>query len=125
MLVAAFRATLEEVIEADHPLCATRRGDTAAQAHDVEEVLRALDVDPDDHEQLIEVWNKVDRLDAEAHATENIAERRGEDRPVLVALTGRGLMPCSARSKSDGVSLDLVLDPADGAGVAGCIVIRK
>ena len=43
MLVAAFRATLEEVIEADvilHVRDATHE-DTAAQAHDVEEVLRA------------------------------------------------------------------------------------
>jgi GTP-binding protein HflX len=52
MLVAAFRATLEEVIEADvilHVRDATHE-DTAAQAHDVEEVLRALDIDPDDHD---------------------------------------------------------------------------
>src|SRR5215470_5084186 len=48
MLVAAFRATLEEVVEADiilHVRDATHE-DTAAQAHDVEEVLRALDIDP-------------------------------------------------------------------------------
>jgi GTP-binding protein HflX len=51
MLVAAFRATLEEVVEADvilHVRDATHE-DTAAQAHDVEEVLRALDIDPNDH----------------------------------------------------------------------------
>src|SRR5882724_10281627 len=125
MLVAAFRATLEEVIEADvilHARDATHE-DTAAQAHDVEEVLRALDIDPDDHERLIEVWNKVDTLDAEARLQlENIAERRGEDRPVLTsALTGEGLDhllgAIEERLARKRIVLDLVLDPADGAGV--------
>ncbi len=48
MLVAAFRATLEEVIEADVILHVrdVSREDTEAQSHDVEEVLRALGVDP-------------------------------------------------------------------------------
>ena len=126
MLVAAFRATLEEVIEADvilHVRDATHE-DTAAQAHDVEEVLRALDIDPDDHERLIEVWNKVDTLDAEARLQlENIAERRVEDRPVLTsALTGEGLdrllRAIEERLARKRIVLDLVLDPADGAGVS-------
>jgi GTPase len=126
MLVAAFRATLEEVIEADvilHVRDATHE-DTAAQAHDVEEVLRALDIDPDDHERLIEVWNKVDTLNAEARLQlENIAERRAEDRPVLTsALTGEGLDhllgAIEERLARKRIVLDLVLDPADGAGVS-------
>jgi GTP-binding protein HflX len=98
--------------------------DTAAQAHDVEEVLRALDIDPNDRERLIEVWNKIDRLSAEARAQmENVAERRGDNRPVLVsALTGQGLDALldmvEARLALRRVVLDLVLDPADGAGVS-------
>ena len=125
MLVAAFRATLEEVIEADiilHVRDATHE-DTAAQAHDVEEVLRALEIDPNDHERIIEVWNKIDRLDADARAQlENIAARR-EDRPALVsALTGEGLdsllTTIEQRLALRRVVLDLVLDPADGAGVS-------
>ena len=66
MLVAAFRATLEEVIEADVILHVrdVAHEDTEAQAHDVEEVLRALGIDPNDRTRLIEVWNKIDRLDA-------------------------------------------------------------
>src|SRR5437660_5645454 len=65
MLVAAFRATLEEVIEADVILHVrdVSHEDTEAQSHDVAEVLRRLDVDPGDEQRLIEVWNKVDRLD--------------------------------------------------------------
>ncbi len=63
-LVAAFRATLEEVVQADlilhvrdiaHP-------DTAAQARDVEAVLRQLGLAPEESGRFIEVWNKVDLL---------------------------------------------------------------
>src|SRR5207247_7812697 len=66
MLVAAFRATLEEVIEADVILHVrdVSHGDTAAQSQDVAEVLRDLGIEPDDP-RLIEVWNKIDRLDPE------------------------------------------------------------
>jgi GTP-binding protein HflX len=126
MLVAAFRATLEEVIEADvilHVRDATHE-DTGAQAHDVEEVLRALDIDPNDNARLIEVWNKIDRLGADARAQmENVAERRGDNRPVLVsALNGEGLDALldtiAARLALRRVVLDLSLDPADGAGVS-------
>jgi GTP-binding protein HflX len=127
MLVAAFRATLEEVVEADvilHVRDATHE-DTAAQAHDVEEVLRALDIDPNDHTRLIEVWNKVDRLDPDARAQmENVAARRdGDERPALVsAITGEGcdalLDVIEQRLAKSRVVLDLVLDPADGAGVS-------
>jgi len=126
MLVAAFRATLEEVIEADvilHVRDATHE-DTAAQAHDVEDVLRALDIDPNDNARLIEVWNKIDRLNADARTQmENVAERRGDNRPVLAsALTGEGLDALlgmiEARLALSRVVLDLVLDPADGAGVS-------
>jgi GTP-binding protein HflX len=126
MLVAAFRATLEEVIEADvilHVRDATHE-DTGALAHDVEEVLRALDIDPNDNARLVEVWNKIDRLGADARAQmENVAERRGDNRPVLVsALNGEGLDALldtiAARLALRRVVLDLSLDPADGAGVS-------
>ena len=95
MLVAAFRATLEEVIEADVILHVrdVSHEDTEAQSHDVEEVLRALGIDPDDEDRLIEVWNKIDRLDADGRTRlQNLAERQpAGQRPVLVsALTGRG-----------------------------------
>jgi GTP-binding protein HflX len=98
--------------------------DTAAQAHDVEEVLRALDIDPNDHARIIEVWNKIDRLGSDARAQlENVAARRSENRPVPVsALTGEGLdallVAIEARLALTRVVLDLVLDPADGAGVS-------
>jgi GTP-binding protein HflX len=127
MLVAAFRATLEEVIEANVILHVrdVSHEDTEAQLHDVEEVLRALGLEPNDEQRLIEVWNKVDRLDAEGRTRlKNLAERRPAGRrPVLVsALTGEGLDDLSSaieeRLSVHRVVLDLSLDPADGAGVS-------
>jgi GTP-binding protein HflX len=127
MLVAAFRATLEEVIEADVILHVrdVSHEDTEAQSHDVEEVLSALGIDPNEEQRLIEVWNKIDRLDADGRTRlKNLAERRPEDQqPVLVsALTGQGaddlVKAIEARLGLRRVVLDLVLDPADGAGMS-------
>jgi GTP-binding protein HflX len=127
MLVAAFRATLEEVIEADVILHVrdASHADTEAQSHDVEEVLRALGIETDKDERLIEVWNKIDLLDAPSRdALVNLAERRPAGRrPVPTsALTGEGLdrlnAAIEARLSISRVVLDLVLDPADGAGVS-------
>jgi GTP-binding protein HflX len=131
MLVAAFRATLEEVIEADvilHVRDITHE-DAEAQLADVENVLRQLGIDPQDvssgKRALIEVWNKIDRLDADARGRlRNLAERRpAETRPVLVsAITGEGLDALSAaiesRISAGRVLIDLVLEAADGAGVS-------
>ena len=125
MLVAAFRATLEEVIEADVILHVrdASHADTEAQSHDVEEVLRALGIEIGQDERLIEVWNKIDRLDAESRiALTNLAERT-DRRPVLVsALTGEGVDTLAAaietRLGARRVVLELTLNPADGAGVS-------
>jgi GTPase len=127
MLVAAFRATLEEVIEADMILHVRdlSHEDSDAQARDVEKVLRELDVDPNDKHRLVEVWNKIDRLDPEARTRiANVAARQDADaRAILVsALTGEGLdrltAAVEARLAQSRTMLDLVLDPADGAGVS-------
>ena len=127
MLVAAFRATLEEVIEADLILHVRdiAHEDSEAQLGDVGEVLRSLDIDPDDSDRLIEVWNKIDRLDAASRdRVTNLAARRpAERRPVLAsALTGEGIDTLLATIErhigTARVTLDLVLDVADGAGVS-------
>jgi GTP-binding protein HflX len=127
MLVAAFRATLEEVIEADLILHVrdVSHEDTQAQSHDVEEVLRQLGVAPQDGERLLEVWNKIDRLDEDGHSRiRNLADRQpAGHRPVLVsALSGEGLdllaAEIEARLAARRITLDLVLDAADGAGVS-------
>jgi GTP-binding protein HflX len=125
MLVAAFRATLEEVIEADlilhvHDVSHT---DTEAQSLDVENVLGQLGIAPQNGERLIEVWNKIDRLDEAARdSLRNLADRQAR-RPVLVsAQSGEGLdlliAEIERRLAASRVMLDLVLDVADGAGVS-------
>jgi len=127
MLVAAFRATLEEVIEADLILHVRdlSHDDAEAQSLDVEEVLRQLGIAAQDEARLIEVWNKVDLLDRAARERlDNRAERqRAGRRPVLVsALSGEGLDrlvgEIEARLAARRVTLDLVVDAADGAGVS-------
>jgi len=126
MLVAAFRATLEEVVEADVILHVRdmSHADSEAQSHDVEKVLEELGIAPADR-RLIEVWNKIDRLDAEGRAgLANLAERQpAERRPVaLSALTGEGVdrlvAAIEARLGESRQTLHLVLDPADGAGLS-------
>ena len=126
MLVAAFRATLEEVIEADVILHVRDMSheDAAAQSHDVEKVLEELGIAPSD-KRLIEVWNKIDRLDAEGRARLlNLAERQApERRPVTVsALSGEGLpqllAAIEARLGESRLTLELSLDPSDGAGLS-------
>ena len=96
MLVAAFRATLEDAIEADVVLHVrdVSHSDTEAQASDVSAILRDLGIDPDRHEKLIEVWNKVDLLpDHEREQLLNRASLRPEEtRPVVIsALSGEGI----------------------------------
>jgi GTP-binding protein HflX len=127
MLVAAFRATLEEVIEADLILHVrdVSHADTEAQSLDVEQVLTQLDIEPHDGARLLEVWNKIDRLDPDAGIRlRNRAERQPAGRrPVLVsALSGEGIdrlaAEIEARLAARRVTLDLVIDAADGAGVS-------
>jgi len=126
MLIAAFRATLEEVTEADIIIhvrdCAHE--DTEAQAEDVAAILRELGIDPDDHGRVIEAWNKIDLLDRDGRERlANIAARKEpETRPVLVsALTGEGmtalLSAIEARLAAKRALLSIALDPADGAGL--------
>jgi GTPase len=131
MLIAAFRATLEEVVEADVILHVrdVSHEDAEAQSRDVEKILHELGIEPrkevDDRRLLIEVWNKIDRLDAAARERlANIAERRESvDRPVLVsATTGEGLQDLAGlietRLAANREVIELHLDPADGAGVS-------
>jgi len=94
-LVAAFRATLEEVSEADIILHVR---DIAAdyseqQKHDVEHVLTELGVETaEGATNIVEVWNKADLLDDARRAHVETLAARGENPPVLVsAATGEGL----------------------------------
>ncbi len=90
-LVAAFRATLEEVLSADL-ICHVRdisHPETDSQAEDVRRILADLGVDQEI--KTIEVWNKLDRLsEADLETRQNMAAR---DDSIFVtsALTGAGL----------------------------------
>jgi GTP-binding protein HflX len=124
MLVAAFRATLEEVIEANLILHVrdVSHGDAEAQLSDVEEVLKELGIDLAAG-TVIEVWNKADRLsDAERDRLANFA-RRKTPQPLLVsALTGEGVdaikQLIETRIADTRTTFEISLDAADGAGAS-------
>lgn len=124
-LVAAFRATLEEVIEADllvhvrdlsHP-------DTEAQAADVQAILHSLGVtEGEGRVPMIEVLNKADKLDPETH---DAAEERAERDPDVLlasALTGEGIEQLKSllaqRLQSPGEIREIGLHPSDGQRLA-------
>jgi GTPase len=127
MLVAAFRATLEDVVEADILLHVrdVSHGETEAQAGDVAVVLRELGIDPDDTRRIIEVWNKADLLspgDRERLAA--TSERAGEEkRPILIsALTGEGapelLSTIEQHLAMGRLTYEVDVAPEDGQGLA-------
>ena len=120
-LVAAFRATLEEVVSADlivhvrdisHP-------DSDAQRADVEEVLKEIGADG---AVRIEAWNKIDLLGpAEAEAIRAEAARR-EDVAVISALSGEGvpalLAAVSGRLRKEAKVRTITLSASDGELIA-------
>ncbi|MDP9422505.1 MAG: GTPase HflX [Pseudomonadota bacterium] len=92
-LVAAFRATLEEVAAADlilhvrdiaHP-------DSEAQAADVEAVLTSLGLSEENSPPRLEIWNKLDLLSSEQRAEILGEAKRRDDVVALSALTGEGV----------------------------------
>ncbi|MCP5088872.1 MAG: GTPase HflX [Rhodobacteraceae bacterium] len=92
-LVAAFRATLEEVLDADiilhirdisHP-------DTQAQADDVKDILADLGISDLAQDRMIEVWNKTDLLPPAARQTAENQAARNEQVLAISALNGDGL----------------------------------
>jgi len=125
-LVAAFRATLEEVLEADVILHVRdiSHEDAEAQQRDVDAVLRQLGIDPASG-RILEVWNKIDRFSAEEREKlANIAARRSAEHPCLLvsAETGEGiealLVAIEDRLAAARITLDLSIDAADGAGIS-------
>ena len=126
-LVAAFRATLEEVLEADIIVHVRdiSQPDTEAQKRDVESVLQQLGFDEHDEDRIIEVWNKIDRFDdAGREQLRNIALRQPRERkPFMVsAVTGEGLdallLAIEERLGAAKTTLHLSIDAADGAGMS-------
>ena len=101
MLVAAFRATLEEVVEADLVLHVRdiASAESEKQARDVERVLKDLGIDAAAPEaRVIEVWNKIDLLSQARRADLRAQAKHAEHGPILVSAgTGRGIDDLLAR----------------------------
>ncbi|MCD2359855.1 GTPase HflX [Sulfitobacter mediterraneus] len=90
-LVAAFRATLEEVLAADI-ICHVRdisHDETEEQARDVLEILTSLGVP--EETRTFEIWNKIDQLTPEAADAMRQRAERDENVLAISAITGEGL----------------------------------
>jgi GTP-binding protein HflX len=120
-LIAAFRATLEEVQEAELILHVRDVADeaSASQRADVNTVLRELDIDAEaEPERLLEVWNKADLLDEVALGrVESEARRAGA--VVVSATTGLGLEALRAeierRLNLKRETIEISLKPDEGS----------
>ena len=123
-LVAAFRATLEEVVSADlivhvrdisHP-------DREAQRADVEAVLAEIGVAREEGARIIEAWNKIDALAADEAERVGAESARREDVVMISALTGAGveeLLACAARLLRSGAPVrSIILGAGDGEAIA-------
>jgi len=123
-LVAAFRATLEEVTEADlvvhvrdihHP-------DTEAQRADVQSVLTELGLGAQVETGLVEAWNKIDLLEAAQRESLLHQVRRNRDVIPVSAITGEGcdrlLTLLDERLDGGRRLVDLDVPLTDGAGIA-------
>ena len=128
-LVAAFRATLEEVEEADLILHVRDIASPASaeQARDVEKVLKTLGIgEAEASDRVIEVWNKLDLVnDEDRELIETKARRSREDNSgsafTVSAVTGEGcseLLSYLASRIDDGPAADIVLSAGDGQTLA-------
>ncbi len=123
-LVAAFRATLEEVIQADIVLHVRdiAHEDTKAQSQDVNETLEMLGLKVSESDRVLEVYNKIDMLD-EAHRAKLLEGNSVDEGPIAVsAISGDGIPDLIARIEARlAERLDtvvMVLPHSDGEGHA-------
>jgi GTP-binding protein HflX len=124
-LIAAFRATLEEVTSADliihvrdvaHP-------DSDAQRDDVEQVMSEIGIAVEGQgPPLIEAWNKIDLLDAEERARTLAEAARREDVVPISALTGEGtellLRAVADRLRAGNTLRKVSVPSSDGEAIA-------
>ncbi|SNY93630.1 GTP-binding protein HflX [Cohaesibacter sp. ES.047] len=131
-LIAAFQATLEEVLEADVILHVRdiAHEDTGAQAEDVANVLHDLGIEIDEDPRVIEVWNKIDLLEDDDR--QKVIERAASQQPskateqlqpvALSAVSGEGtdilLDEIEAKLAQNDNILKLHLAVEDGEGLA-------
>jgi GTP-binding protein HflX len=122
-LVEAFRATLEEVKEADVVLHVRdiASEETQAQAGDVRTVLERLGVDMDER-RILEVWNKIDLLPADERAIVEGDARRAHPPAIPVsAVTGEGcpdLLSAVAALVDEAPPVDVFAPAGEGAAIA-------
>jgi GTPase len=92
-LVAAFKATLEEVIEADLIVHVRdiAHEDSEAQAGDVMRVLSEIGAGGQDGAPVLEAWNKIDLLSGDALAFHHSEAERRDDVALISALSGDGM----------------------------------
>ncbi len=125
-LVESFRATLEEVGEADLILHVRdiASPDTEAQRADVEAVLKQIEIPEGRTRRVLEVWNKTDLLDPETRELhEGQAARPNRETPAVTASawTGEGieaLRSAIAGLIDDDPEIELTLDPSQGDALA-------
>ncbi|MDP1736153.1 MAG: GTPase HflX [Caulobacter sp.] len=121
-LIESFRATLEEVQEADVVLHVRDIAgpDTQAQRRDVEKVMAELDVTTESGRKIIEVWNKADLLsDDDRIEAEGAARRTGA--ALVSAVTGQGceaLLQRLAALVDETPEIDVILAAEDGQALA-------
>ncbi|RYG86084.1 MAG: GTPase HflX, partial [Alphaproteobacteria bacterium] len=125
-LVESFRATLEEVAEADLILHVRdiSSPDTGAEAQDVEAVLAQIPAIEGRPRRILEVWNKADLLDDDAREDVQAQAARPDRDPqaaVVSAWTGEGietLRQTIAGLIDDDPEIQLTLQPSDGEALA-------
>lgn len=92
-LVAAFRATLEEVLDADlilhvrdiaHP-------ESEEQANDVLDILSKLGIEDEAQQSIVNIWNKIDAMDADKREPLVTIAERSDKIVATSALTGAGI----------------------------------
>jgi len=123
-LVAAFRATLEEVLEADviaHVRDASH-AESGAQKVDVLKVLHELGIEAGSDRPVVEILNKIDLLTPDVRAGLLAANARPEGAVAISAVTGDGLDALQARLESEltgaNIRFRLTLPHSDGEGLA-------
>jgi GTPase len=123
-LIAAFRATLEEVLEADvilhirdisHP-------ETEAQKEDVMMILQSLGIKDEKEKKIFEVWNKIDLVSEEASEVLFNTAERNDNVVIVSATTGAGvddlLNHLDLKLAEDKKLFELKFNHTDGADVS-------
>jgi GTPase len=123
-LIAAFRATLEEVLEADVIVHVRDMShvESEAQAKDVLHVLEQLGLGEGKRNHMIEVWNKADLLEPLEYTSFEAAASRRENCALVSSVKGTGINQLMAmvevRLGGTADQYEVTLKPEDGKGLA-------